>query len=141
LIVIRLPTFAALHNPKRRKAAGRLSGDARITCNAGDFTSSRLGFCRRVIGSAGSQPEPVCFPARMETPMTPNEIIAKVRNLPAVSQAALKLVCLLDQPAVSNEDIVTVLKYDDVLTAKLLRACNSPYFGFEEKISSVEGRC
>jgi putative nucleotidyltransferase with HDIG domain len=74
----------------------------------------------------------------METTMTPNEIIAKVKNLPTVSQAALKLACLLDQPAVSNEDIVTVLKYDDVLTAKLLRACNSPYFGFEEQISSVE---
>jgi putative nucleotidyltransferase with HDIG domain len=70
--------------------------------------------------------------------MTPNEVIAKVKNLPAVSAAALKLVTLLDQPAVSNEDIVTVLKYDNVLTAKLLRACNSPYFGFEEKISSVE---
>jgi putative nucleotidyltransferase with HDIG domain len=70
--------------------------------------------------------------------MTPNEVIAKVKNLPAVSQAAIKLVTLLDQPAVSNEDIVTVLKYDNVLTAKLLRACNSPYFGFEEKISSVE---
>jgi putative nucleotidyltransferase with HDIG domain len=70
--------------------------------------------------------------------MTPNEVIAKVKNLPAVSQAALKLVTLLDQPAVSNEDVVTALKYDNVLTAKLLRACNSPYFGFEEKISSVE---
>jgi len=70
--------------------------------------------------------------------MTPNEVIAKVKNLPAVSQAALKLVVLLDQPAVSNEDVVMVLKYDNVLTAKLLRACNSPYFGFEEKISSVE---
>jgi len=70
--------------------------------------------------------------------MTPNEVIAKVKNLPAVSQAALKLVTLLDQPAVSNEDVVTVLKYDNVLTAKLLRACNSPYFGFDEKIASVE---
>ena len=70
--------------------------------------------------------------------MTPNEVIAKVKNLPAVSQAALKLVSLLDEPAVSNEDIVTVLKYDNVLTAKLLRACNSPYFGFEEQIFSVE---
>jgi len=70
--------------------------------------------------------------------MTTNEVIAKVKRLPAVSQAALKLVSLLDQPAVSNEDVVTVLKYDDVLTAKLLRACNSPYFGFEEKIFSVE---
>jgi putative nucleotidyltransferase with HDIG domain len=70
--------------------------------------------------------------------MTPNEVIAKVKNLPAVSHAALKLVCMLDQPAVSNEDIVAVLKYDTVLTAKLLRACNSPYFGFEEQVSSVE---
>jgi putative nucleotidyltransferase with HDIG domain len=70
--------------------------------------------------------------------MTPNEIIAKVKNLTAVSQAALKLVTLLDQPAVSNDDVVMVLKYDNVLTAKLLRACNSPYFGFEEKVSSVE---
>jgi putative nucleotidyltransferase with HDIG domain len=70
--------------------------------------------------------------------MTPNEVIAKVKNLPAVSQAALKLVTLLEQPAVGNEDVVTVLKHDNVLTAKLLRACNSPYFGFEEKISSVE---
>ncbi len=70
--------------------------------------------------------------------MTPNEVIAKVKNLPAVSQAALRLVTLLDQPAVSNEDVVMVLKYDNVLTAKLLRACNSPYFGFDEKISSVE---
>lgn len=70
--------------------------------------------------------------------MTPNEIIAKVKNLPAVSPAAIKLVTLLDQPAVSNEDVVVVLKYDNVLTAKLLRACNSPYFGFDEKISSVE---
>jgi putative nucleotidyltransferase with HDIG domain len=70
--------------------------------------------------------------------MTPNEVIAKVKNLPAVSQSALKLVTLLDQPAVGNEDVVMALKYDNVLTAKLLRACNSPYFGFEEKISSVE---
>jgi putative nucleotidyltransferase with HDIG domain len=70
--------------------------------------------------------------------MTPNEIIAKVQNLPAVSHAALKLVSLLEQPAVSNEDVVTVLKHDNVLTARLLRACNSPLYGFEEKISSVE---
>jgi putative nucleotidyltransferase with HDIG domain len=70
--------------------------------------------------------------------MTPKEVTAKVTNLPAVSQAALKLVALLDQPAVSNEDVVMVLKYDNVLTAKLLRACNSPYFGFDEEISSVE---
>ncbi|HXS68255.1 MAG TPA: HDOD domain-containing protein, partial [Candidatus Polarisedimenticolia bacterium] len=45
---------------------------------------------------------------------------------------------LLDEPAVSNDDVVQVLKYDNVLTAKLLRACNSPYFGLEEPVSSVD---
>ena len=70
--------------------------------------------------------------------MTANELVAKVKNLPPISQAALQLVNLLDQPAVSNEDVVQVLKYDNVLTAKLLRACNSPYFGLEEPVSSVD---
>jgi len=39
---------------------------------------------------------------------------------------------------VSNEDVVQVLIYDNVLTAKLLRACNSPYFGLEDPVSSVD---
>lgn len=70
--------------------------------------------------------------------MTANELITKVKNLAPVSHSALKLVGLLDQPAISNEDIVQVLKFDNVLTAKLLRACNSPFFGLEEPVSSVE---
>lgn len=70
--------------------------------------------------------------------MTAKELVAQVKNLPPVSHAALKLVGLLDQPAVSNEDVVQVLKYDSVLTAKLLRACNSPYYGFDEPVASVE---
>jgi len=70
--------------------------------------------------------------------MTAYELVSKVKNLPPISQAALQLVNLLDEPAVSNEDVVQVLKYDNVLTAKLLRACNSPYFGLEEPVSSVD---
>lgn len=70
--------------------------------------------------------------------MTAKELVAQVKNLPPVSHAALKLVGLLDQAAVSNEDVVQVLKYDNVLTAKLLRACNSPYYGFDEPVASVE---
>ena len=58
--------------------------------------------------------------------MTAPEIINKVKNLPPVSQAALKLVNLLEQAAISNDEIVHVIKCDNVLTAKLLRACNSP---------------
>jgi putative nucleotidyltransferase with HDIG domain len=70
--------------------------------------------------------------------MTAQELVAQVKNLPPVSYAALKLVNLLDQPSVSNDEVVQVLKYDNVLTAKLLRACNSPYFGLEDSVSSVD---
>ena len=70
--------------------------------------------------------------------MTAIELVNKVKNLPPVSNAALKLVSLLEQPAVSNDEVVHALKCDNVLTAKLLRACNSPYFGLEEPVSSVD---
>lgn len=70
--------------------------------------------------------------------MKAQEIVGKVRNLPPVSQAALRLVSMLDQPAISNDEIVEVLKCDNVLTAKLLRACNSPFFGLEEPVASVD---
>jgi len=70
--------------------------------------------------------------------MTTTEIIAKVKNLPPISQAALKLVNLLEQSSISNDDIVQVIKCDNVLTAKLLRACNSPYFGLDEPVASVD---
>jgi putative nucleotidyltransferase with HDIG domain len=70
--------------------------------------------------------------------MTAQEIINKVKNLPPISQAALKLVSLLEQAAISNDEIVQVIRYDNVLTAKLLRACNSPYFGLEDPVASVD---
>jgi putative nucleotidyltransferase with HDIG domain len=70
--------------------------------------------------------------------MTAQEMVAKARNLPAVSHAALKLVTLLDHPEGSNDEVVQVLKHDSVLTAKLLRACNSPAVGLEEPITSVD---
>jgi len=70
--------------------------------------------------------------------MNAPEIVAKVKNLPPVSQAALRLVSLLEQPAVGNDDVVQALKCDNVLTAKLLRACNSPYFGLSEPVASVD---
>jgi putative nucleotidyltransferase with HDIG domain len=70
--------------------------------------------------------------------MTATELVNKVKNLPPVSNAALRLVSLLEQPEVSNDEVVQALKCDNVLTAKLLRACNSPYFGLDEPVSSVD---
>ena len=69
--------------------------------------------------------------------MTAQELVAKVKNLPPASEAAVRLAGLLGQTELSNEDIVEVLKCDSVLTAKLLRVCNSPHVGLGEPVSSV----
>jgi putative nucleotidyltransferase with HDIG domain len=70
--------------------------------------------------------------------MTAIALVQKVKDLPPVSHAALRLINLLDKPAVDNDEIVRVLTYDNVLTAKLLRACNSAAYGLEESVSSVD---
>ena len=70
--------------------------------------------------------------------MTANELVAKVKNLPPVPNAALRLIGLLDKTDTSNDDVVQVIRCDNVLTAKLLRACNSPYFGFSDPVAWVD---
>ncbi|HTR41862.1 MAG TPA: HDOD domain-containing protein [Pseudomonadales bacterium] len=70
--------------------------------------------------------------------MTAIALVQKVKDLPPVSHTALKLINLLDKPSADNDEIVQVLTYDNVLTAKLLRACNSPAYGLEESVSSVD---
>ena len=56
----------------------------------------------------------------------------------AVSPVALRLVGLLEKSGLPNEEIVNLLKHDTLLTAKLLRACNSPSLGFAEPIGCVD---
>lgn len=70
--------------------------------------------------------------------MNPKELVARVNNLPPASPAAIQLITLLNHRSVSNDDVVQVIRQDSVLTAKLLRACNSSQFAFEEPISSVD---
>jgi putative nucleotidyltransferase with HDIG domain len=70
--------------------------------------------------------------------MTATELVSKAKDLRLASNAAMQLVGLLDNPDAGNDEVVEVLKYDNVLTAKLLRACNSSYFGFSDPVASVE---
>jgi len=70
--------------------------------------------------------------------MKAHEMVAKVRTLPSVTPAALKLLALLGQPSAINDEIVELVRLDTVLTAKLLRACNSPALGLHEPVSSVD---
>ncbi len=70
--------------------------------------------------------------------MTAEELVARVEDLPSLPQASARLMYLLGDNRRSNEDIVQVVQRDLVLTAKLLRWCNSAALGAREPVASVE---
>src|SRR5678815_1788131 len=79
----------------------------------------------------------MCIRDSAKSSMTARELVAKGKNLPQISPAALKLVELLEVDDDSGEAI-RLIKSDSVLLAKLLRVCNSSALGLSEPVSSVE---
>lgn len=70
--------------------------------------------------------------------MTADEIILQVKQLPIVSETARKLTIQLNEPDLHRDDIVETLRCDNVLTAKVLRICNSAASGLREPVLSVD---
>ncbi len=70
--------------------------------------------------------------------MTANEIIARVKDLPVVSETARKLAVQLNQPDLHRDELVETVRCDNVLTAKLLRVCNSAGWGLRQPVVSVD---
>ena len=65
------------------------------------------------------------------------EIIKKIDRLKPIPQTANKIMSLAEDPSSSMSQITDVISYDQALTANLLKACNSAYFGLSRKVDSV----
>ena len=70
--------------------------------------------------------------------MTANEIVAQVTNLPVIPAATLKLLQLLENPTENTQAALDVIQTNAVLSAKLLRLCNSAAIGLRKPVASVE---
>ena len=70
--------------------------------------------------------------------MTAKEIVAQVTNLPVMPAATLKLLQLLENPMENTQAALDVIQTDAVLSAKLLRLCNSAAIGLRKPVASVE---
>src|SRR5271168_2993852 len=70
--------------------------------------------------------------------MTADEIIAQAKELPVVSETARKLTIQLNQPDLHRDELVKTLRCDNILTAKLLRVCNSAECGAREPVVSLD---
>lgn len=66
-----------------------------------------------------------------------DQIGSLLKAFPSMPGAAVKLLALVDDPAIDADRIEKILRQDAGLTANLLRLANSAYFGIPSKVGSV----
>jgi putative nucleotidyltransferase with HDIG domain len=64
-------------------------------------------------------------------------VLAKVRTFPTLPMIVNKINDLVSLPETSAKDIEIIIAKDQVLTGKLLRLVNSPFYGFPQKINTI----
>ena len=66
------------------------------------------------------------------------KIINDIDSLEPVSQVGNKVAEIMSDPESSVNDVVEIIKYDQAMTANLLRVCNSTLFGLTKEIVSIK---
>lgn len=67
-----------------------------------------------------------------------DQMTQKIEELPPLPDIVVKLLHASRDPNVSVRDMVELIKYDPALTVKVLRLCNSSYYGLPRKINSIQ---
>jgi len=66
------------------------------------------------------------------------KIIKQIKSLPPLPKSVMEVQRITADPNSSIADLVKVIKDDPMLTANLLKAANSPLYGFARQIKSVD---
>ena len=69
---------------------------------------------------------------------TLQKLMKEIKNLRPIPAVANQLLTVVDNPDSSMEDIANVIQYDPVMTANVLKTCNSAYFGLKHPAESVK---
>jgi len=67
-----------------------------------------------------------------------NDILNQIKNLPPLPKSVMEVQKITNDPNSSIKDLVNVIKEDPMLTANLLKAANSPLYGFTRQIKTVD---
>jgi putative nucleotidyltransferase with HDIG domain len=65
-------------------------------------------------------------------------VLEKLNDIPTLPVVATRVTELINNPNSSSADIADVLKKDQVLTAKVLKLINSPYYGIPGEVTDVK---
>lgn len=65
------------------------------------------------------------------------ELLKKIKQLPPLPESAMQIEAVYQNPNSTFEDMVKILEKDPLLTASILKAANSPLYGFSREINSI----
>jgi HD-like signal output (HDOD) protein len=65
------------------------------------------------------------------------EILKKIKQLPPLPESAMQIEAVYQNPNSSFNDMVKILEKDPLLTADILKAANSPLYGFSREINAI----
>ena len=69
--------------------------------------------------------------------MTTVQFVEDLSRLPAQPAAALKVLRLVEDPRASSADLAKLIEADPVLSARVMRLANAPYYGLSRKVGSA----
>lgn len=69
--------------------------------------------------------------------MQAKKIASVIKSFPGMPGTAVKLLAMIDDPAMRVSQIEKILRHDPGLTANVLRLANSAYFGIPSKVGSI----
>jgi HD-like signal output (HDOD) protein len=65
------------------------------------------------------------------------DILKKIKQLPPLPESAIQIEAVYQDPDSSFNDMVKILEKDPLLTADILKAANSPLYGFSREINAI----
>jgi HD-like signal output (HDOD) protein len=65
-------------------------------------------------------------------------LMKEIHNLKPIPAVVNQLLAVVDTPDSSMEDIARVIQYDPIITASLLKTCNSAFFGLKTPAESIK---
>ena len=69
---------------------------------------------------------------------TLQDLVKEIKNLTPIPAVANQLLAVVDNPDSSMEDIANVIQYDPMITASVLKTCNSAYFGLKNPAEAIK---
>jgi putative nucleotidyltransferase with HDIG domain len=69
---------------------------------------------------------------------TPDQIMQTIQDVKPIPQVVLKVLRMLQDETSSLEDLAKEIRQDQIVSAKVIQLCNSPFFGLKMSMGSID---